>query len=144
MTQLSDNALARACADSMYKRDIAAQALGISLGEVKPGFAQMKMTIREDMLNGHGICHGGFLFTLADTVFAYAGNSYNKVSVAKNCEIDFLLPGKAGDELTATAQERQRGRKTGVYDVEVRNSDAELVALFRGRSYQIAGEVLTG
>ena len=116
MTQLSAEELARACGDAIYSRDHAARALGIELEEIKPGFAKMSMSVRADMLNGHGICHGGYIFTLSDTAFAYACNSYNKVSVAQNCEIDFLIPAQEGQKLTASAQERQRGRKTGVYE----------------------------
>ena len=134
--------LARACAESMYARDTAARELGITLDEVKAGYACLKMKVRTDMLNGHDICHGGFLFTLADTAFAYACNSYNKVTVAQHAEIDFVQAGKEGDELIAIAEERRRGGRTGLYDVTVSRVDGEVLAYFRGRSYQIKEEVI--
>jgi len=142
MNKKDADELARACAESIYARDIAAQSLGIRIHEVKSGYACLKMTVRAEMLNGHDICHGGFLFTLADTAFAYACNSYNKVSVAQNCEIDFIRTGAKDDEVTAVAEERRRGSKTGIYDVSLSRHDGELLALFRGRSYQIGGEVI--
>jgi acyl-CoA thioesterase len=134
--------LARACAESMYARDIAAQSVGIRIHEVKSGYACLQMTVLADMLNGHDICHGGFLFTLADTAFAYACNSYNRISVAQNCEIDFIRTGGKGDEVTAVAEESYRGSKTGIYDVSLTRQDGKLLALFRGRSYQIEGDVI--
>lgn len=142
MNESSPDELARRCADSMYKRDTAARGLGISLLDISNGVATMQMTITADMLNGHDICHGGFIFTLADTAFAYACNSYNKVSVAQNCDIDFLIPGREGDVLTARAKEVHKGGRSGLYDVEVVNAEAELVAQFRGRSFQLKGEVI--
>ncbi len=132
--------LARACAESMYARDTAAREVGITLDEVKAGYACLKMKVRADMLNGHDICHGGFLFTLADTAFAYACNSYNKVTVAQHAEIDFVQAGKEGDELIAIAEERRRSGRTGLYDVTVSRVDGEVLAYFRGRSYQINEE----
>lgn len=142
MTRLKDDELAVACADSMYERDIAAQEVGITLEEVKSGYARLKMIVRPDMLNGHDVCHGGFLFMLADTAFAYACNCYNKVTYAQSCDIDFIQPGKEGDELFAIAEERARGRRTGIYDVTVRRDDGEVLAHFRGRSYQVKGVLL--
>jgi acyl-CoA thioesterase len=143
MTRLKADELAVACAETMYAKDIAAQKMGISIHEIKSGYACLKMTVTEDMLNGHDVCHGGFLFGLADTAFAYACNSYNKITLAQNCEIDFLRSGKAGDELIAIAEQRFRGRRTGLYDVSVSRADGEVVAHFRGRSYQIKGELLS-
>ena len=142
MTRLKDDELAVACADSMFERDIAAQEVGITLEEVKSGYARLKMIVRPDMLNGHDVCHGGFLFMLADTAFAYACNSYNKVTYAQSCDIDFIRPGKEGDDLIAIAEERVRGRRTGLYDVTVSRDDGEVLAHFRGRSYQLKGELL--
>ena len=134
--------LAQACAETVYTNDVASQSMGITIHEIKSGYACMKMKVRTDMLNGHGICHGGFLFLLADSAFSYACNSYNKVTLAQNCDIDFLKPGKQNDELTAIAEERKRGRKTGLYDVTVSRSDGEILAQFRGRSFEIGGSVL--
>ena len=142
MNESKADELARACAESMYARDTAAREVGITLDEVKAGYACLKMKVRADMLNGHDICHGGFLFTLADTAFAYACNSYNKVTVAQHAEIDFVQAGKEGDELIAIAEERRRSGRTGLYDVTVSRVDGEVLAYFRGRSYQIKEEVI--
>ena len=142
MTRLKADELAVACADSMYEKDIAAQEVGITLEEVKSGYARLKMIVRPDMLNGHDVCHGGFLFMLADTAFAYACNSYNKVTYAQSCDIDFVHPGEKGDDLIAIAEERVRGRRMGLYDVTVSRADGEVLAYFRGRSYQVKGALL--
>jgi len=142
MAQIDNDELAKACADSMYARDQAAQKMGIELVEIRQGNASLSMKVRKDMLNGHDICHGGYIFALADTAFAYACNSYNKVTVAQNCDIDFIQVAKLSDDLLAIAQERTRGGRTGLYDVNVSRSDGEVVAHFRGRSFQIKGEVI--
>jgi len=142
MTRDNSDVLARACAEAMYADDAAAQALGITIEEMKCGYARMKMTVRAEMLNGHRICHGGFLFLLADAAFAYACNSQNKNTVAQNCDIDFLRPGKQGDVLIAVAEERQRGSRMGLYDVTISRSDGKILAYFRGRSSQIKGTVI--
>ena len=134
--------LAERVADSMYARDTASIALGIRIETVGPGRADMVMAVRPDMLNGHAICHGGFIFTLADSAFAYACNSYNLATVASGCSIDFLAPARAGDVLTAHAQERSASGRTGVYDIEVVNQRGEKIALFRGKSYRIKGHVI--
>ena len=102
------------------------------------------MTVRQDMVNGHHICHGGLIFTLADSAFAYACNSYNKNTVASACHIDFLSPAKEGDILEAEAIEQSLSGRTGVYDVTVRTRNGKTVALFRGKSYRINGEVIAG
>jgi acyl-CoA thioesterase len=94
------------------------------------------------MVNGHQICHGGLIFTLADSAFAFACNTYNAATVAAGATIEFLAPGRLGDELTATAQEQSRSRRTGVYDVTVRNQRGECIALFRGRSHQTSGRII--
>jgi acyl-CoA thioesterase len=138
----SHQEIAEAVGKGMYEKDPAAQALGIVLLEIRPGYARMAMPVRPDMLNGHGICHGGFIFTLADTAFAYACNSSNRASVAQHCSITFIASPRAGDVLTATAQERQRGRKTGFTDIDVADKDGKLVAVFRGHSYQLNGTVV--
>lgn len=134
--------LAEAAARSMYAQDRASRALGISIVEVRPGYACLKMTVREDMVNGHRLCHGGLIFTLADSAFAFACNSYNVVTVASGASIEFLLPGSEGDELTAIAQEQSRSRRTGVYDVTVTNQAGACIALFRGRSRQFEGRAV--
>jgi acyl-CoA thioesterase len=135
-------ALAEQVALSMYERDTASQALGIRILRVAPGHAELTMTVRADMLNGHEICHGGFIFTLADSSFAYACNSYNLNTVASGCAIDFLAPAREGDVLVAVAQERSISGRTGVYDIEVKSEAGVKIALFRGKSYRIKGHVL--
>ena len=137
-------ALAEATAKAMWSRDQAAQALGMSILSVKPGYAKLNMAVRADMVNGHHICHGGMIFSLADTAFAYACNSYNKNTVASACHIDFLAPGKEGEMLEAEAIEQSQSGRTGVYDVTVRSSSGKTIALFRGKSYRINGEVIAG
>jgi len=136
-------ALARRVADAMFARDTASKALGMRIVRVAPGVAEVAMTVRADMLNGHGICHGGFIFTLADSAFAYACNSFNLSTVASGCGIDFVAPAREGDVLCAVAHERSASGRTGVYDVEVRNQRGEAIALFRGKSYRIRGHVLS-
>jgi acyl-CoA thioesterase len=135
-------ALAARVAQAMWARDGASQALGMSLAGVAPGYAEVAMPVRADMLNGHAICHGGFIFTLADSAFAYACNSYNLTTVASGCSIDFLAPAREGDVLTARAREMSASGRTGVYDIEVVNQRGQKVALFRGKSYRIKGHVV--
>lgn len=128
--------LAEQCAKQMYSRDVAVIAMGIGIDEVRAGYSRARMRVRADMLNGHAICHGGLVFTLADTAFAYACNTHGFVTVAASAAIEFLLPSREGDELVAEAQETSRGRRSGIYDITVRNQRGETVALFRGRSHQ--------
>lgn len=135
-------ALARATAQHMYDRDKATQGLGIQLLEVRPGYARMQMKVRPDMLNGHGMCHGGFIFTLSDSAFAFACNSYNLQTVAAGCTIEFLAPAFEGELLQAEATEQSRSGKTGVYDVAVINPDGKKIALMRGKSHQLKGAVV--
>jgi acyl-CoA thioesterase len=135
-------AVAEGSARAMYAQDRASQALGMRILEIRPGRARIAMTVREDMVNGHQLCHGGLIFTLADSAFAFACNTYDVVTVASAASIEFLLPGRLGDELTAIAEERSRSKRTGVYDVTVRNQQGECVALFRGRSHQIGGSMI--
>jgi acyl-CoA thioesterase len=137
-------ALAEAVADAMYSRDPASRGLGIKLNAVKPGYSSMSMQVREDMLNGHQTCHGGFIFTLADSAFAFACNSYNLNTVGAACTIDYLAPGRLHDVLTAEAQEQALAGKSGIYDVKITNQDGRTVALFRGKSHRIPGEIITG
>ncbi|WP_310610613.1 hydroxyphenylacetyl-CoA thioesterase PaaI [Limnohabitans sp.] len=141
---MNPQALAQAASQAMWTRDNATHALGMTLESVAPGHAVMRMTVRSDMVNGHHICHGGLIFTLADSAFAYACNSYNLNTVASACSIDFLAPAREGDVLEATAIERSTSGRTGVYDIEVKVLGANTVALFRGKSYRIKGEVIAG
>jgi acyl-CoA thioesterase len=130
---------ARRSAEAMWTGDNASQALGMELVTVSPGRATMRMTVRDDMVNGHGIGHGGFTFTLADSAFAFACNSYNRRSVARSCEIEFLAPTRLGDVLTAEAFERSREGRDGTYDITVRSGEAVVVAEFTGHSKEIRG-----
>jgi acyl-CoA thioesterase len=132
---MDDLAIAQQTRDVMYKRDAAIKMLGISVEVTGMGSAEARFEVRSDMLNGFGLCHGGYLFTLADTAFAYACNSCNLVTLAAGASIEFLRSAKLGDQLVATATERYRGRKTGFYDVAVCNQDGDELALFRGRSH---------
>jgi acyl-CoA thioesterase len=136
------HALAAATGRVMYANDHASQALGIVLEEVRPGYARMRMTVRADMVNGHELCHGGLIFTLADSTFAFACNSHNRVTVAQGAAIEFLAPGRLGDVLTAVGEERHRRGRNGVYDIAVTNQHGERIALFRGRSFRIAGQLV--
>lgn len=136
--------LAAATATAMFARDRAAQALGMTIVRVQPGSALLTMKVRGDMVNGHHICHGGMLFSLADTAFAYACNSYNRNTVASACHIDFLASAKEGEMLEAEAVERSAAGRTGVYDVTIKVAGGKTIALFRGKSYRISGEVIAG
>ncbi len=131
---MADLDTALRCARAMLADDRASKALGISIDIPEPGKAVATMTVRDDMVNGFGVMHGGLTFALADTAFAFACNAYDQQSFAASGHIDFLRPGRLGDELTATAVEDYRGRRSGYYSVEIRNQHDELVALFRGRS----------
>ena len=139
--ELTPQQLAEACAESMFARDIASQNLGMRIESVAPGRAVLTMTVREDMVQGHGNCHGGCIFALADSAFAFACNTSDEATVGSGCSIDYLGPGQLGDLLTATAEERSRRGRTGIYDITVRNQHDDEVALFRGRSYKIRGTV---
>jgi acyl-CoA thioesterase len=132
--------LAERVRDGMYANDHAARALGIEVLAIAPGSATLAMAVRQDMVNGHDICHGGLIATLADTAFAYACNAYNEVTVASGFTIDLLAPGKRGDLLTARCQEVSRAGRTGVYDTEVANQHGQRVAVFRGRSHTFKGK----
>ena len=134
--------LAQSAAQAMWQRDHVAQALGMAMVSVQPGAAVLTMQVRQDMVNGHAICHGGLLFTLADTAFAYACNSYNQTTVASACQIDFLAPAHLGELLQAEAVERALNGRTGIYDVTIRNPAGKTVALFRGKSHRLPGEVI--
>jgi acyl-CoA thioesterase len=129
---------ARRAAGAMWASDRASRSLGMELVDVGPGRATVRMTVREDMVNGHAIGHGGLTFTLADSAFAFACNSYNRSTVAAACDIRFLAPTRLGDVLVAEAVERSRVGRDGVYEVTVRSGDT-VVAEFTGRSKEIRG-----
>jgi acyl-CoA thioesterase len=136
--------LAQRCADAMYARDRASQGLGMRIVNVAPGFAAMTMTVRVDMLNGHATCHGGFIFALADSAFAFACNSHNLTTVAAGCTIEYLAPAREGDVLTATGRERALAGRSGIYDIDVTNQHGATIAVFRGKSARIKGHVIAG
>ncbi len=129
--------LAEACAAAMWADDTASQGLGMVLEAVGPGTARMAMPVRDGMVNGHGLCHGGFIFTLADSAFAFACNSRNAKCVGAACNISFLRPARLGDRLTATAEERHLAGRSGLYDVRVTNQQGEVIAELRGQSRAI-------
>ncbi len=134
-------ALAELAGKTMFERDPASQALGMKLDAISPGYARMTMAVREDMLNGHRTCHGGYIFMLADSAFAFACNSHNHNTVGAGCTIEYLAPGRLGDLLVAEAVEQALSGKTGVYDVKLSNQDGRTVALLRGKSHRIGGFV---
>ncbi len=134
--------LAERAAAAMFSRDRASQDLGMKILEMGPGRAKLSMRVRGNMLNGHAICHGGFVFSLADSAFAFACNSHNRATVASGATVDFLTAVREGDELFAEAIEVWRSRRTGVYEVTVTTAAGEKVALFRGRAHEIAGSVI--
>ena len=135
--------LAKQVGESMFAVDTAStDTMGMQLISCEPGRAVIQMTVKEMHLNGHKICHGGFIFTLADSTFAFACNSYNKVAVAAGCSIEFLKPGQLGDVLTCVGQEQALSGRHGIYDMKVTNQKGEVIAMFRGKSAQIQGTVI--
>ena len=126
--------------EGMFRNDRASKLLGMQIVDVKPGSATLTMTIRDDMLNGHDICHGGLITTLADSAFAFACNSYNELTVASGFSIDLLAPGRLNDVLTARCAEVSKAGRTGVYDTTITNQRGERIAMFRGRSYTMKGK----
>lgn len=138
MTGRSEQQVASRAAEALWAGDAASRALGMEVLDVAPGRATVRMTVREDMVNGHAIGHGGLTFTLADTAFAFACNSYNRSTVAARCDIAFLAPTRLGDVLVATARERSREGRDGVYDVTVRAGET-VVAELVGHSREIRG-----
>jgi acyl-CoA thioesterase len=139
---MTDTEIAQQCYESMWRDDLASRDLGMTVAVTEPGSARAEFEIRENMVNGHGLCHGGYIFTLADSAFAFACNSYNRVTVAAGASIEFVRPARLGDKLVATAKELSRGGRTGIYDVTVSNQDNEVVAIFRGRSYSTREPVI--
>ena len=134
--------LARACAEQMWADDSASKGLGMQLVSVEPGRSVVAMTVTDRMVNGHNLCHGGFIFTLADSAFAFACNTYNQRAVAQHCAVTFISPGKLGDRLVARAVERQRSGRSGIYDITVTRGDSDVIAEFRGHSRTIEGQLL--
>jgi acyl-CoA thioesterase len=135
---LSPDDLARACAEAMWKQDDASQGLGMEIVEIRPGEATLKMTVKPHMVNGQRIAHGGYIFTLADSAFAFACNTHNERVVAAEGNISFIRAGKLGDVLVATAREISRSGRSGIYDVRVTANDV-VIAEFRGHSRSIGG-----
>jgi len=134
--------IAEATRDAMWRGDRASRSLGMEVLAIGPGTATLAMSVREDMLNGHDICHGGLITTLADSAFAFACNAYNEVTVASGFSIDLFAPARLGDVLSAEASELNKAGRTGVYDIEVRNQRGERIAAFRGRSYTMRGKAV--
>lgn len=126
--------------DGMWRNDRASKALGMQVVAVGPGSATLTMAVRDDMLNGHNICHGGLMTTLCDSAFAFACNAYDELTVASGFSIDIMAPARLGDVLTARCTEQSRAGRTGVYDVELSNQHGQRLALFRGRSYTVRGK----
>ena len=139
---MSADELARACADAMWAEDAASRGLGFELVSVGPGRAELAMTVTERMVNGHKTCHGGFIFTLADSAFAFACNTYNQRTVAQHCAITFIEAGRLGDRLTARGVEKNRRGRSGIYDITVTRQDGTVIAEFRGHSRAIEGELV--
>lgn len=142
MTNVDDmtpQELAEASARAMWNDDSASQRLNMRLDHIAPGAATLSMEITDAMSNGHGNCHGGYIFTLADSAFAFACNSYNQITVAQHCSVTYLIPGRIGDRLTATATEVSRRGRSGIYDIRVTNQNGEHVAEFRGHSRTVKG-----
>jgi acyl-CoA thioesterase len=133
-------AIAEAVRDAMWASDRATRMMGMAVIAVGPGRATLTMTVREDMLNGHGSCHGGMISTLADSAFAFACNSYNELTVASGFAVDLVAPALEGDLLTATCSEQHKAGRTGVYDCEVHNQRGQRIALFRGHAYTMKGK----
>ncbi|WP_349960710.1 hydroxyphenylacetyl-CoA thioesterase PaaI [Rhizobium sp. ZPR3] len=139
---LSPQALAEACARAMWDEDNASRHLGMELLSVASGEATLSMAITEAMTNGHGTCHGGYIFTLADSAFAFACNSYNQRTVAQHCSVTYIAPAFKGDRLTATAREVSRRGRGGIYDIAITNQEGEQIAEFRGHSRMVKGTFL--
>ena len=133
--------LAKRSVAELYANDRASQGLGMRILEARPGFAKLSMVVREDMLNGHSACHGGLIFALADSAFAFSCNSHGGTVVGASASMDFLAPARGGDELTAVAVERWRSKRSGIYEVTVVNQHGDTIALFRGRSHQVREHV---
>jgi acyl-CoA thioesterase len=134
--------IARLSAEAMLAEDRASRALGMKIEQVAPGFAMLSMQVGGDMVNGHGLCHGGYIFLLADSALAFASSSHNRRTVAQHCQITYLTPGRFGMQLVAEARERHRGERSGIYDVTVRSQAGEAIAEFRGHTRLIPGTLV--
>lgn len=141
-TEVDADELAKRCATAMFARDIASKDLGITLKEIGPGHAVMCMEIKPSMANGDGVCHGGLLFSLADTAMAFASNSHNEVYVAIGASIEFLAPGRIGETIVAEATEEHRRGRTSAYSVALADSSGDRIAQFLGRTYRVRGTVI--
>ncbi|MFT6329963.1 MAG: acyl-CoA thioesterase [Bermanella sp.] len=139
---MKSSELASACAQHMFSTDSLSQSLGMQIQTVDEGKAVVSMQVKQDMLNGHQTCHGGIIFSLADSAFAFACNSQDQVAVASNCSIDFLRPALIGDKLTAISEVQYQGNKTGVYQTMVTNQNKQLIAIFKGKSARLGMNVL--
>jgi acyl-CoA thioesterase len=133
---------ARLSAAAMWADDHASKGMGMEVLEIGPGYAQLGMTVTQRMLNGHGSCHGGFIFSLADSAFAFACNSHGQPAVAQHCTITYVTPGHLGMRLVADAKERQRGERSGIYDITVRDETGTVIAEFRGHSRTLSGRLI--
>ncbi|MDP6411197.1 MAG: hydroxyphenylacetyl-CoA thioesterase PaaI [Arenicellales bacterium] len=142
-TETDELVLAKACSEHMHRDDRCSQMLGMTVDESRPGYARLNMRVRKEMLNFYGNCHGGMIFTLADSAFAHACNTRNHVSVAVSCQVEFLVAVTAGEILIAEAVEQYLLGKNGVYDVRITSNDGGLVALFRGKSRAVRGVLVT-
>jgi acyl-CoA thioesterase len=136
---MNENELARACVEALAAGDAPTRELGLEILSIEPGSAAIAMTVTAAMVNGHGVCHGGYLFTLADSACGFACNSRNQRTVTQHCEITFVAPGMLGDRLTARCTERQRGGRSGIYDATVTRADGTVIAEFRGLTRTIKG-----
>jgi phenylacetic acid degradation protein PaaD len=134
--------IARLSADAMWAEDKASQALGMRIDEVGPGRAVLSMRVGADMVNGHGLCHGGFIFALADSALAFSSSTHNRRTVAQHCQISYITPGRLGMRLVAEARERHRGERGGIYDVTVKADDGTVIAEFRGNVRAIPGTLV--
>jgi acyl-CoA thioesterase len=139
MSGISDQQRAERSSEAMLRDDHTTKGMGMTVEAIGPGLATLSMVVRKDHLNGHGTCHGGAIFTLADSAFAFACNSHNTVTVAQHCSVTFLAPGREGERLTATAREVTLAGRSGIYDVTVSRDDGVAIAEFRGLSRTIAG-----
>jgi len=134
--------IARLSADAMWADDHASKGMGMVILEIGPGYARLGMTVTKVMLNGHGSCHGGYIFSLADSAFAFACNSHGQPAVAQHCTIAYVTPGRLGMRLVADAKERQRGERSGIYDITVRDETGTVIAEFRGHSRTLPGSLI--
>jgi acyl-CoA thioesterase len=131
--------VARLSSEAMWAEDKASRALGMKIERVAPGLAVLSMTVTDSMINGHGFCHGGYIFMLADSALAFASSTHNQRTVAQHCQISYVTPGRLGMRLVAEARERHRGERSGIYDVTVKADAGEVIAEFRGHSRSIPG-----